>query len=85
MAHKKWVVRQADKSRATDISEKFNIDPLIAYVLTARGMDDDITASKFLSDSYETVSPYKFADMEEAAVTIGDAIDYVEKICIYGD
>ncbi|MBR2278943.1 MAG: single-stranded-DNA-specific exonuclease RecJ [Eubacterium sp.] len=85
MAHKKWVVRQADKSRATDISEKFNIDPLIAYVLTARGMDDDITASKFLSDSYETVSPYKFADMEEAAFTIGDAIDYGEKICIYGD
>ena len=85
MAHKKWVVRQADKSRATEISEKFNIDPLIAYVLTARGMDDDITASKFLSDSYETVSPYKFADMEEAAFTIGDAIDYGEKICIYGD
>ncbi|MBR1531334.1 MAG: DHH family phosphoesterase, partial [Eubacterium sp.] len=48
-------------------------------------MDDDITASKFLSDSYETVSPYKFADMEEAAFTIGDAIDYGEKICIYGD
>ena len=85
MAHKKWVVRQADKSRATEISEKFNIDPLIAYVLTARGMDDDLTASKFLSDSYETVSPYKFADMEEAAFTIGDAIDYGEKICIYGD
>ena len=85
MAHKKWVVRRADKARATAISEKFNIDPLIAYMLTARGMDDDITVSKFLSDSYETVSPYKFADMEEAAFTIGDAIDYGEKICIYGD
>ena len=85
MAHKKWVVRQADKDRATAISEKFNIDPLIAYMLTARGMDDDITASKFLADSYETVSPFNFADMEEAAFTVGDAIDCGEKICIYGD
>ncbi|MBE6720401.1 MAG: single-stranded-DNA-specific exonuclease RecJ [Ruminococcaceae bacterium] len=85
MAHKKWVVREADKERATVLSEKFNIDPFIAYMLTARGMGDDLTVSKFLSDSFETVSPFKFADMEEAAFTVGDAIDYGEKICVYGD
>ncbi len=85
MAHKKWVVRSADKEKATLLSEKFNIDPFIAYMLTARGMDDDLTVSSFLSDSYETVSPFRFADMEEAAFTIGDAVDYGEKICVYGD
>ena len=85
MAHKKWVVRRADKERATELSEKFNIDPFIAYMLTARGMDDTLTVSNFLSSSFETVSPFNFADMEEAAFTIGDAVDYGEKICIYGD
>ena len=85
MAHRKWVVRRADKDRATVLSEKFNIDPFIAYMLTARGMDDDLTVSKFLSDSFETVSPFDFADMEEAVFAIGDAIDMNERICIYGD
>ena len=54
-------------------------------MLVSRGIDDDLTVSKFLSDSFETVSPFNFVDMEEAAFTIGDAIDYGEKICIYGD
>ena len=85
MAHKKWVVRAADKDRATALSEKFNIDPFIAYMLTARGMDDDVTVSNFLSSSFETVSPFCFADMEEAAFTVGEAVDFGEKICIYGD
>lgn len=85
MSHKKWVVRSADKERATALSEKFNIDPFIAYMLTARGMDDDLTVSKFLSSSFETVSPFNFADMEEAAFAIGEAVDFGEKICIYGD
>ncbi|MBR3149327.1 MAG: single-stranded-DNA-specific exonuclease RecJ [Eubacterium sp.] len=85
MAHKKWVVRRADKERVTALSEKFNIDPFIAYMLVARGMEDDLTVSKFLSSSFETVSPFNFADMEEAAFAIGEAVDFGEKICVYGD
>ncbi|MBE6816519.1 MAG: single-stranded-DNA-specific exonuclease RecJ, partial [Ruminococcaceae bacterium] len=54
-------------------------------MLTARGMDDDVTVSNFLSGSFETVSPFCFADMEEAAFTVGEAVDFGEKICIYGD
>lgn len=85
MAYKKWVLHDADKERASEISEKFNIDPFIAFVLVSRGIDDDLAVSSFLNDSIETVSPFNFADMEEAAFTIGDAIDNGEKICIYGD
>ena len=85
MAHKKWVVRDADKEKASAISEKFDIDAFIAFLLVSRGIDDDLTVSSFLSKSFETVSPFNFADMEEASFTIGDAIDNGEKICIYGD
>jgi single-stranded-DNA-specific exonuclease len=85
MAHKRWVVRDANKEKASSISEKFNIDPFIAFLLVSRGMDDDLSVSNFISDSFETVSPFCFADMQEAAFTIGDAIDNGERICIYGD
>lgn len=85
MAYKKWVVRDADKDRASALSEKFNIDPFIAFLLVSRGIKDDLAVSTFLSDSFEMVSPFSFADMDEAVFCIGEAIDNGEKICIYGD
>ncbi len=85
MAVKKWILREADKEKASVLSEKFNIDPFIAYLLVSRGIDTELAVSSFLSDSFEIVSPFHFADMEEAAFTIGDAVDAGEKICIYGD
>ena len=38
MAIKKWVIRQADKERASQISEKFNIDPFVAFLMVSRGI-----------------------------------------------
>lgn len=85
MAYKKWVVSDADKERASAVSEKFDIDPFVAFLLVSRGIDDDLSVSGFLSKSYESASPFSFADMEEASFVIGDAIDNGERICIYGD
>lgn len=85
MSYKKWIVRDADKEKASALSEKFNIDPFIAFLLVSRGIDNDLSVSSFISDSFELVSPFGFADMEEAAFTIGDAVDNGEKICVYGD
>ncbi len=85
MAYKKWIVRKADRDKAGEISEKFNMDAFIAYLLVARGIDDTLSVGNFIGDSFVSVSPFSFIDMEEAAFTIGDAIDAGEKICIYGD
>lgn len=85
MAHKQWVIREADKEKASALSEKFNIDPFIAFLLVSRGIYDDMGVASFLSDSLFISSPYDFADMEEAAFVIGDAVDNGDRICIYGD
>lgn len=85
MAHKQWVLRSADKTRASELSEKFNIDPFISFLLVSRGMDNDLAVSSFLSECLEAVSPFLFEDMEQAALTVAEAIDTGEKICIYGD
>lgn len=85
MAHKKWIIADADKERASELSEKFNIDPFIAFLLVARGVDDDLAVSDFLSSSYEFSNPYNFMDMEKAVQRIERAIDSSEKITVYGD
>lgn len=85
MAYKRWIIADADKEKASELSEKFNIDPFIAFLLVARGIDSDLAVSDFLSRSYEFSDPYNLADMEKAVQRIERAIDYSEKITIYGD
>ena len=45
MAHKKWLIANADKEKASAISEKFNMDAFVAYLLVARGFDDELKVS----------------------------------------
>ena len=85
MAHKKWVLREADRALANDLSEKFNMDPFIAYLLVARGINSELAFSDFISQSVKLVSPFEFKDMKEAVFAIKAAIKSNEKICIFGD
>ena len=85
MAHKQWVLREADKSLANDLSVKFNIDPFIAYLLVARGIDSELAFSDFVSESVKFISPFDFKDMDKAVKTIKTALENKEKICIFGD
>ena len=85
MSVKKWVMRQADKTLANNLSEKFNMDPFIAYLLVARGIDSELAFSEFVSESVKLVSPFIFKDMDKACDAIKQAMDKNEKICIFGD
>lgn len=85
MSHKKWIVADADKDKASALSEKLNIDPLIAFLLVSRGIDDELKAGSFLSVSNAFSSPYSFKDMDKAVARINRALDNNERICIYGD
>lgn len=85
MAIKKWVIRQADKERASQISEKFNIDPFVAFLMVSRGIVDDLDVVNFMSDEFMLSSPFDMADMDEAVFTVSEAIENGDKICIYGD
>lgn len=85
MAIKKWVIRQADKERASQISEKFNIDPFVAFLMVSRGIVDDIDVVNFMTDEFMLFSPFDMADMDEAVFTVSEAIENGDKICVYGD
>lgn len=85
MAIKKWVIRQADKERASQISEKFNIDPFVAFLMVSRGIVDDLDVVNFMTDEFMLSSPFDMADMDEAVFAVSEAIENGDKICIYGD
>ena len=85
MLHKKWVIRQADKEAASAISEKFNIDPFLAFLLVSRGLTDDLAVQEFLHPGQALCAPEGFADMKVAAARLQQALDSGERICVYGD
>lgn len=85
MSHKKWIVADADKEKASVLSEKLNIDPFLAFLLVSRGIDNELCASDFLSDSCVCTSPYSLKDMDKAVERITLALESDQKICIYGD
>lgn len=85
MSYKKWIVADADKEKASLLSEKLNIDPFIAFLLVSRGIDDALAAEGFLSSSCAFSSPFSLKDMDKAVARINQALDNNEKICIYGD
>lgn len=85
MAHKKWLIANADKEKASDISEKFNMDAFVAYLLAARGFDDELKVSEFISSSVRISDPFELSGMESAVDRIEQAISLGEKITVYGD
>lgn len=85
MAYKKWILADADKETASALSEKFNIDPFAAYLLVARGIDNELKVSDFISSSVRLSDPFALTDMDRAVERIEQAISLGEKITVYGD
>ena len=85
MAHKRWNIANADKEKASAISEKFNMDAFVAYLLAARGFDDELKVSEFISSSVRISDPFELRGMDEAVERIERAVSLGEKITVYGD
>lgn len=84
--NKKWEYYNADEEKVNEISEKFNIDKLIARILLNRGIIEDEKISIFLNPNRnDFYDPYLLNDMDKAVDRIIKAINNKEKIIIYGD
>ena len=85
MAEKLWMIPTADKQLARELAEECGVDPLVALILSNRGVTDPMEIDAFLSDEGEVASPYTLADMDKAVARIGKAIEAGERIAVYGD
>lgn len=84
--NKKWEYYNTDEEKVNEISEKFNIDKLIARILVNRGIIEDEKISIFLNPNRNNFyDPYLLNDMDKAVDRIIKAINNKEKIIIYGD
>lgn len=84
MLFKNWNLATLDKERVSEISEIFEMDPLLSVLFQVRGFSND-QITNFLSKDIELESPMSYIDMDKASQRILQAIRKFEKICVYGD
>ena len=84
---KKWILEKAaDDENVSRLSSELGIDPVLARLLTQRGITTFQHAREFFRPSITNLhDPFLMTDMDKAVERIRKAIENQEKILIYGD
>ncbi len=82
---KRWNYVQPDTVLASELAETCEINPVLALLLTTRGITTPEEVFSFLAGQEEEADPFAFADMEAAVERISRALQAHEKILVYGD
>lgn len=84
---KKWILEKAaDDENVSRLSSELGIDPVLARLLTQRGITTFQQAREFFRPSIANLhDPFLMTDMDKAVGRIRKAIENQEKILIYGD
>ena len=83
---KLWKTNEPDIDASARITTQLKTSPLLAQILTTRGIDTVTDAQKYLYPELSHMhSPYLLHDMAKAVDRLRTAIDNQEKIYIYGD
>ena len=85
--NKRWALREtADEPEVKALAEALHIDPVLSALLIHRGIRNYDDARLFFRPSERDLhDPFLMADMEKAVLRIETAIQFGEKIMIYGD
>ncbi|HEV2883184.1 MAG TPA: single-stranded-DNA-specific exonuclease RecJ [Pyrinomonadaceae bacterium] len=83
---KLWSVRGYDETHAADLAARLGVSPVVAGVLTARGVSTEEAAQKLLHPALDQLhDPSLMLGMSDAATRVLRAVDAGEQILIYGD
>ena len=82
---KKWITKKLNKENAVSVSQRYELPMLTAMLLDIRGITSDSEIEDFLYGETLTASPFEIKDMDKAVERIQTAIEYGERICVYGD
>lgn len=82
-----WKIRKpADASVSGKLQEALNVDPIVAQLLSLRGINSFDSAKTFFRPELNQLhDPFLMKDMQKAVERINRAIDKKEKVLIYGD
>lgn len=82
---KRWNYIQPNTVLASELAETCEINPVLALLLTTRGITTPEEVMSFLAGQEEEVDPFAFADMDAAVNRILRALEKKEKMLVYGD
>lgn len=83
---KKWKICETDDKTIEELEVKYNLNKLIATILSNRGINEEKQIEKFLNPKRDDFyNPFLMPDMKKAVNRILKAIENKEKMIIYGD
>ncbi|HNX26859.1 MAG TPA: single-stranded-DNA-specific exonuclease RecJ [Phycisphaerae bacterium] len=72
--------------QAAELAERLAVSPVIAQILHNRGIDDELSAKRFLSPKWsDLLDPHELGGCEQAAKVIAAAVRAGKRMVIYGD
>ena len=81
-----WESLRCDESAVAHLSNELRLSPVTARLLCIRGLDDPLSARRFLAPSLEDLlDPFRLTDLPVAVDRILRAIANKERIAIHGD
>ena len=84
--NKKWQIYEVDEEKVEEISKKYELNKLLATILTNRNIVKEEDIRLFLNPTREDFhDPFLIKDMDIAVNRIIKAINENEKVTIYGD
>ena len=83
---KRWTLKPADESYITQLSETLRIHPALCRILAVRGISGFDSARDFFRPALEHLhDPFLMKGMQAAVDRITEAMEWHERIMIYGD
>ena len=83
---KRWTIKPADKTTCENISKALNIHPVLCKLLALRGIDSFESAKDFFRPSLAHLhDPFLMKNMHTAVQRITEAVEWHERILVYGD
>lgn len=86
MGDKRWIIKPANEKHTTQLSEQLKIHPALCRVLAGRGITDYASAQEFFRPRMEHLhDPFLMKGMKQAVARVTEALEWHERIIIYGD
>lgn len=84
--NKRWTIKPADKITCQNIQQALHIHPVLCRLLATRGTYDYNSAKAFFRPELSHLhDPYLMKGMQEAVTRINEAVEWHERILVYGD
>ena len=83
--NKIWKIKQIDKDKINEYTERFNVSEFVAKLLLAKDIDESKIATYLNPTIDKLYDPYLLNDMEKLVDRIIKAKEMNEKVAIYGD